>query len=250
MLKICLLLYSSCRWINVGSCKRDVAATLQRIFLKCFQMKVDLRVTWVPRSHSLLVEADALSRRDTDEYALRNRDFYYIREQYGADFSLDVFASRFLHRASKYYSKHPSIGSAGTDGLYQPWSGEDAWVFPPRKLIGAVIRRLEVEESFRGALVGLDNAEGLIKMMLFPEGHAPSYVWQVYKYPIKIRMGYSDAHSDSMRNTFSDNWHDVVVLFVDKEFNQTYMPARCFKKKGECRTCGGNDYVTDVKINY
>ena len=238
------------RWVNVGSCKLDVAATLQRIFLKCFELRVDLRVTWVPRSHALLEDADLLSRRDTDEFTLRNRDWGYIRGQYGVEFTVDIFASQFLHRAKKYYSKFPSRTSSGTDGLYQQWSQEHAWVFPPRKLLGPCIRRIQVEVDLRGALVGLDNSEGLIRSILFPNNHAPEWVWQVYKFPIKVRMGFSEQLSDAMRNSFSANWHDVVILFIDKSYTQNFLPARCFKKKGECRECGGNDYVTDVKHQY
>ena len=238
------------RWVNVGSCKPDIARILQRIFLKCFDLGVDLRVTWVPRSHALLEEADLLSRRDTDEFTLRNRDWGYIKWQYGKTFTLDVFASQFLFRAQKYYSKFPSRGSSGTDGLYQQWSQEEAWIFPPRKLLGPCIRRIQVEADLKGALVGLDNSEGLIRSILFPNNHAPEWVWQVYKFPIKVRMGFTEELSDAMRNNFSATWHDLIVLFIDKSYSQRFLPARCFKKRGECQECGGNDFVTDMKHPY
>lgn len=200
------------RWVNVGTCKRDVAKTLQNIFLKCLSLEIDLRVTWVPRSHMLLVEADMLSRRDTDEYTLRNRDMEYIKWQYGSPFTLDVFASQFLFRATKFYSKFPSSMSSGTDGLYQPWAQEDVWMFPPRKLLGHCIQRLFSERSIRGALVALDNTEGLMKTLMFPQGHAPTFVYRVFRFPVKIRMGYKEDISDAMRNTFSDNWHDLIGM--------------------------------------
>ena len=51
------------RWVNCGTCKPEIAEVLQRIFLRCMELKIDIRVTWVPRSHPLLEEADFLSRR-------------------------------------------------------------------------------------------------------------------------------------------------------------------------------------------
>ena len=238
------------RWVNIGTCKRDVAQTLQRIFLKCLEKKIDLRVTWIPRSHDLLVEADMLSRKDTDEYSLRNRDFQYVVRRFGEEFTLDAFASKFLHRTAKYYSRYPSPGSAGTDGLYQPWEGEVVWLFPPRKLLGQCIRRLQVESSFKGALISFDNAEGLTKMMMFPDDHAPDYVSQVIRYPVKVRMSYTEDFSDSVQNSFSNNWHNLVVVFLDKQRRQSKLSARCFREKGSCAVCGGNESVTFEKTYY
>ena len=238
------------RWVNIGTCKLDVSRTLQKIFLKCEEKKIDLRVTWIPRSHDLLVEADMLSRRSTDEYSLRNRDMNYITFRYGSPFSLDVFASKFLHRAGKFYSKYPSPLSAGTDGLYQPWEDEEVWLFPPRKLLGQCIERLMVEARFRGALASFDNAEGLMKMMLFPGDHAPAFVTQVLRFPVKIRMGFTDRLSDAVQNSFANTWHNLVVVFIDKEQVQTSLPERCFRERGDCRVCGGNPSVTFVKTYY
>ena len=238
------------RWINCGSCRADVAPVLQRIFLKCLSLRIDLRVTWVPRTHSLLVEADMLSRKSTDEFSLRNRDMFYIQRQYGEPFDLDPFASRFLHRAKRYYTKHPSPGSSGTDALFQPWDGRATWLFPPRSLLGACIDRLFSEKYFKGVLVGFDNSEGLIKSLLFPQNHGPSFVMRTFRFPVKIRMGFTDELSDSMRNAFSQNWHDIIVIFINKSEEQTFLPARCFKKVGECDQCGGNNYVTFDKFDY
>ena len=238
------------KWINVGSCRTDVAPVLQRIFLECLRLGVDLRVTWIPRSHYLLMEADMISRRDTDEYTLRNRDWRYLVGQYGQPFTLDVFASKFLHRTPIFFSKFPSPASSGTDGLHQPWTGHEVWLFPPRRLLAATIYRVQVEKNLSGAIATLDNAEGLMRLLMFKGNHAPVYVYQVYKFPIKIRMGYFDSKQDAVKNQFSNTWHDLVVIFFDKNRTQSFLPARCFLPRGECQTCGGNDFVTFNKIMY
>ena len=238
------------RWVNIGTCKPDVSKTLQKIFLKCEERRIDLRVTWIPRTHHLLVEADLLSRKSTDEYCLRNRDMDYIIRRYGSPFSLDVFASKFLHKAKKFYSKYPSPLSAGSDGLFQPWGDEDAWIFPPRKLLGACIERIFTEVKLRGALASFDNAEGLMRLLLFQGNHAPDFVTQVIRFPVKVRMGYNDRLSDAVHNSFSSTWHDLVVVFIDKTKVQHSLPERCFKEKGNCQVCGGNPSVTYVKTFY
>ena len=238
------------RWVNCGSCKPDVAEALQRIFLRSMELGIDVRVTWVPRSHPLLEEADLLSRRSTDEFSLRDRDWDYVRRMYGRSFTLDVFGSKFLARAPRYFSKFPSESSAGTDGLHQPWEGEQVWMFPPRKMLGDCIRRILVEANLQGALCGLDNGEGFIRNELFPTGHAPPSAWLVMKWPVKVSMGYEESYSESIQSVFSNNWHTVVVIFFDTFQEQDYLPARCFQKEGKCTVCGGNKFVTDEKIPY
>ena len=43
---------------------------------------------------------------------------------------------------------------------------------------------------------------------------------------------------------------DYLVLFLDKRQSQPFLPARCFKRKGECQMCAGNDFVTYDKTYY
>ena len=238
------------RWINAGSCKPEIAVILQRIFLECDSRGIEIRVTWIPRSHPMLQHADLLSRRDTDEFSLRLRDSDYIKRQYPGYFSLDPFASEFLHQTEIFYSRFPAPKSSGTDGLHQPWRGHHVWLFPPRKLLPQTIYRLFTEVEFRGALVGLDNAEGIIKDFLFTGGHAPSYCYKVFRFPVKIRMGTAMNSPDKIVNAFGNNWHDLVVLFIDKSWSQRDKRARCFYGRGQCQECGGNPCVTDVKIYY
>ena len=238
------------RWINVGTCRPDIASTLQSIFLKCLELQVDLRVTWIPRSHYLLIEADMLSRRSTDEFTLRNRDWRYVVQRYGRDFTLDVFASKFLHRTDIFYSKFPSQESSGSDGLHQPWGGHDVWMFPPRRLVGACIQRIFVERGLKGALAGFDNAEALIRTQLFRDGHAPPFIWKVVRFPVKIRMGYYESKEDAVNNRFSNTWHNIVILFIDKNQSQRTLEERCFYQKGSCSMCEGNPCVTYDKTMY
>ena len=107
-----------------------------------------------------------------------------------------------------------------------------------------------MEASLQGALCGLDNEEGFIRNKLFSTGHAPPSAWLVMKWPVKVSMGYEESYSESIQSAFSNNWHNVVVIFFDTFQEQNYLPARCFQKKGECAVCGGNEFVTDEKVPY
>ena len=237
------------RWINAGSCKIQVAEVLKKIFVRCFELRIDLRVTWVPRESFLLRQVDAMGRRDTDEFGLRRRDLEFLKHRYPRPFSLDVFASDWIHQAETFYSRFPTQKSAGADGLHQKWYG-DMWVFPPRKLLAQTIYRIFSEKTFYGALLGLDTAEGHLRSLLCREGHAHPMVMRLFKFPVKIRMASGTEDRNPVFNSFSANWHTVICLFINKDMIQQDMAPRCLQPLGECQVCAGNPSVWEEKTPY
>lgn len=237
------------RWVNAGSCKLSVADILQKIFIKCFEINVDLRVTWVPRENFLLRQVDAMGRRDTDEFSLRRRDMDFLRSQYPGTFTLDIFASDWLFQAPSFYSRFPTAKSSGADGLHQKWFG-DVWAFPPRKLLAQTIYRIFSERTFYGALVGIDTAEGHLRSLLCREDHAHPMVMRLFRFPVKIRMASGTEDRNPVFNSFSATWHDVICMFINKDMIQQDMSVRCLQPKGRCRICPGNPSVWEAKIPY
>ena len=237
------------RWCNAGSCKTQIAEILKKIFLRCFELQIDLRVTWVPRQDFLLRQVDAMGRRDTDEFGLRRRDMEYLRSQYPGTFSLDVFASDWIHQAQRFYSRFPTQKSSGSDGLHQEWFG-DIWAFPPRKLLAQTIYRIFSEKTFYGALLGLDSAEGHLTSLLCRNGHAHPMVMRLFKFPVKIRMASGAENRHPVFNSFSANWHDLICLFINKDMIQQDLSPRCLQPPGRCHVCAGNSSVWEDKIPY
>ena len=190
------------RWVNSGTCRRDVAPILKKIHLQCLSRGIDLRVTWARRTHTFIEVADALSRRSTDEYSLRRRDEEYIKKQVPFVCTLDVFASDFSHVCAKFYSKMPSMYSSGTDGMYSPWQ-EVCWIFPPRRLLANAIRRIHVEEGLVGVLIALKTTERLIEKWLFNDNdHAPPFVQDTWQYPMKVKMSSGQNNNSLCLITF------------------------------------------------
>ena len=237
------------RWINAGSCRLQIAGILKKIFIRCFELKIDLRVTWVPRENSLLKIVDAMGRRDTDEFGLRRRDSEYLKAQYPGIFTMDVFASDWIHQTKVFYSRFPTKKSAGSDGLHQEWFG-DVWAFPPRKLLAQTIYRIFSEKSFFGALLGIDTAEAHFQSLLCSDGHAHPMVMRLLKFPIKIRMASGTEDRNPVFNSFSANWHDLICMFINKDMIQQDLSPRCLQPVGRCRQCAGNPSVWEEKYPY
>ena len=237
------------RWINAGSCRLQISEILKKIFLRCFELQIDLRVTWVPRENFLLKQVDAMGRRDTDEFGLRRRDSDFLKAQYPGSFTLDIFASDWMHQTKRFYSRFPTKKSAGSDGLHQEWSG-DVWAFPPRKLLAQTIYRIFSEKSFCGALLGIDTAEGHLRSLLCENGHALPIVMRLFKFPVKIRMASGSEDRNPVFNSFSANWHDLICMFINKDMFQQDLAPRCLQPVGKCSQCPGNPSVWEEKYPY
>ena len=197
------------------------------------------------RNQRIIEVADHLSRRDTDEFGLRKRDEDFIKSKLPFAISIDIFGSDFLHVTKRFYSKIPSHYSIGTDGLYSPWTGEQVWLFPPRKLLPSVIRRIKTELNLQAVLVTLVNKESSIgDWFLDQEGHAPDYVVSLIQFPVKVKMA-SDPESDSpIFNSFASTPHHCRFFIIDKNYVQNDKSKRCSKPKGQCHFCYGNDMIS------
>jgi hypothetical protein len=58
---------------------------------------------------------------------------------------LDLFATRFNHRLPLYVSPVPDAQAWAVDALSLPWTGLDAYAFPPLALLPSVVRKAEID---------------------------------------------------------------------------------------------------------
>lgn len=88
------------------------------------------------------VEADLLSRRfhDCSDYSLKEEYTRALFSRWSAP-SIDLFASRWNAKCSKFFSFLPDPNASGVDAFAQEWSGIYGYAFPPFNMVGRVIRK-------------------------------------------------------------------------------------------------------------
>ena len=236
------------RWVNVGTCKPSVAKVLQKIFMKAHELEIILAVTWEPRTDVKIMAADLAGRRDSDEHGLRLRDYNFILKHFGMDIGIDAFASEFFYVVPKFYSKIPSPNSSGSNGLLSPWN-DVMYLFPPRKMLGGVIQRIQSEKNLKAVLVVVDNTEDLVGKNLLENGHGPAFIFKILRFPVKIRMT-SSVNPTPVQNSFANSWHVALVLCIDKTRAPSPLEDRCIQAVGQCKDCDGNPLVRFEKIDY
>ena len=134
---------------------------VKRVYAIAMELDLDLVWQWRPRTHELLVVADAYSKEeDTADInflpaaasALQRRNLRHPRSgsirKWGSP-TLDVFAGPTGHEhvADAFYTKYHAPGSAGVNAWFQPWDTRTgqrqlAWVFPPATDAARAIDRL------------------------------------------------------------------------------------------------------------
>ena len=236
------------RWVNVGTCKPGIAKILQKIFLKASELEITLAVTWEPRLDFKIQAADLAGRRDSDEFGLRLRDYNFIMQHFGMEVKIDAFASEFFFVVPKFYSKIPSPRSSGSNGLLSQWN-DVMYLFPPRKLLGGAIQRIQSERNLKAILVVMDNLEDLVGKNLLENGHGPSYVFKILRFPVKIRMT-SSVNPTPVHNSFANSWHMSLILCIDKTRASSPLEDRCLQAVGKCKHCDGNPLVRFERIEY
>jgi len=129
--------YGTKNWVSRSP---ELMGQLRKIFNLCDGGEV----TIIPRLvKSAANPADSLSRFQRDaEWQLSKRGFGLVDALYGPH-SIDLFASDANAQLPRFYSMLGGGRAAGENALLQSWEGENAYVAPPWKLIGAVLNKFD-----------------------------------------------------------------------------------------------------------
>ena len=107
--------------------------------------KITMTGEWIPSE--LNTEADQESRsNDPSEWKLNTRVFNQICQIMGQP-ELDLFASLACHQLNKYISWKPDPMSAGVDALSISWTHKFLYAFPPFKLIGKTLKKIQYHHT-------------------------------------------------------------------------------------------------------
>ena len=218
-------------WVRYGTTDSYAANILQDIYMDFHCREITLSAAWVPRSEPEIELADLTIRFSSDEFRLLPRVMKKILDDKDEP-TLDVFASIEHFAATKYYTRYPALGSAGSPGELCPWKGEILWIFPPKRLILTALRRFMNEEGIRGYFVIIGKAQNAVKRFLLPDGrHLPDYVISFSNYVTKFK-------STTLESPFLKKRHLLHVLEFDKNQTNSDLQSRCFSH--HCDVCGGN----------
>lgn len=106
---------------------------------------------WLSASHVPGVDnviADNKSRRFNDniEWSLSSDAFVKTCHHFGKP-SIDLFASRLNAKCKDYYSWKPDPSAIAIDAFVQNWSNLKFFAFPPFKLIGRVLAKMQKDQA-------------------------------------------------------------------------------------------------------
>ena len=143
-------------WHLYGTANSRIAEILIQIKLKCLRNDIVLEISWRPRSNRKIVLADTSSRTSTDDYALPLRRYKELCKIFNFEPVVDLFASTILHKTDCFYSKTPTLGSAGANALNFKWNRK-SYAHPPKNLCHEVFKKIDTEESLDLVLVMLST---------------------------------------------------------------------------------------------
>lgn len=124
-------------WLRHGSRLPQVQSVLLRIKEMEFTNNFSLNCNWLPRSHPAITLADTGSKvaLSTDEWAIDQCSFTRISNLFHCKPNIDVCATIFNSKCTRFISKMPMQGSLGTDFLSQKFNISDQlWCCPPVNL--------------------------------------------------------------------------------------------------------------------
>ena len=143
-------------WHLYGSANSRIAEILIQIKVKCLRNDVILEISWRPRSDERIALADTSSRTNTDDYALPLKRYKELCKIFKFTPEVDLFASTILHKTEFFYSRAPTLGSAGANALNFKWD-QKSYAHPPKNLCNEVFKKIETEESLDLILVMLST---------------------------------------------------------------------------------------------
>ncbi|KAK7109784.1 hypothetical protein V1264_013769 [Littorina saxatilis] len=128
-----------------GSRSHSLSDRTCHILLLCQQHHIILSAKFLPGSLNVL--ADSLSRSSSvihTEWTITHQALQRLWVQVDKPL-VDLFATRFSRRLLVFVSPFPDPETWKTNALEIDWSGLAAYAFPPVKLLGKVLRKVEME---------------------------------------------------------------------------------------------------------
>ena len=127
--------------LAIGSPKRDLHEEALAIAELTKQNMIRLIPEWIPREENS--DADYLSKTvDADDWRLQSDIFDKFNRLWGP-FTIDMFASSHSTQLSRFASRYYCPGATFVDAFTVDWGSELAWLVPPPRMIGRVLRYLE-----------------------------------------------------------------------------------------------------------
>ncbi|XP_070196457.1 uncharacterized protein [Littorina saxatilis] len=128
-----------------GSRSPSLSSRTCEILVWCWQHQITLTARYLPGSLNTL--ADALSRSDRvlqSEWTITHGALLRLWALVPKPL-VDLFATRFSKRLPIFVSPFPDPEAWQTNALDIPWTGLEAYAFPPFQLLGRVIRKADLE---------------------------------------------------------------------------------------------------------
>jgi hypothetical protein len=103
------------------------------MFELCTAKNFDVVAQWKPREE-MQTEDDLSKHRDNSDWGLRGKDRERVLATFGAQPTIDLFASETWHVTETFVSMHLTPGCMKADTLRADWRdlvrpGEIAWIF-------------------------------------------------------------------------------------------------------------------------
>jgi len=134
-------------YVNAQGGKKSLLNEIARdIWLWAIERQIWLTAEHLPGVLNCL--ADTASRKKYSlegEWMLDKDIFNKINKSFGP-FDIDLFATRLNSQCQKYFAWHKDPGALAIDALFQPWSANKMYGFPPFSLIGKVLQKVKEEE--------------------------------------------------------------------------------------------------------
>jgi hypothetical protein len=135
---------------NVGGTKSPIMMLLsQQLYRRCMEHQIELSVRHIPGR--LNVIADSLSREGrvvSTEWTMNKSVVLAILTRWGQDHSeaVDLFATRYSARLSRFVSPVPDPTALAVDALSIKWNHLSIYAFPPTALLPRVLSKVREEE--------------------------------------------------------------------------------------------------------
>ena len=201
------------RILEHGSRNPELLVMVKRIYLRCVDLGIQLDAEWRPRTDPLMVWMDKGSKEEffpADEFSLGFDDFLRLSNIFGP-FDLDLLASSFNKKATKYFSKGFDFTSQGFNMFQQKLYQEiNYYALPPPNLALKVLLHLQKFQAKGLVLLPLWPAASWF-CTIFPEGHLPNFVksFLIFK-PFFL------AHNQATSGVFRGNSSfDCIALQVN-----------------------------------
>ena len=128
-----------------GKTNQTMNNIAKQIWEYLMKNKISITGEYIPSE--LNIHADRMSRStDLSEWKLETKIFTTICKKLGQP-EIDLFASLATHQLDKYVSWKPDPQAVGTDAFQFNWTHLLTYAFPPFKLIGRTLSKLQSHQS-------------------------------------------------------------------------------------------------------